>query len=116
MIGLWKGKVGLEVLEQGREEGERQTRRKKRQRKGRWEEDGVEPRGLEKQQVVRDLTAGKRSSVVVDLPHLGEQLINIISEWCGVFFAPAYWGWRFTATPCHLICSGHPLETYDFCP
>lgn len=43
MIGLWKGKVGLEVLEQGREEGERQTKRKKRQRKteekeveGRW--------------------------------------------------------------------------------
>ena len=42
-------------------------------------EDGGEPRGLEELQVARDLTAGDQSSVVVDLPSLGLQFINIIN-------------------------------------
>ena len=54
----------------------------KRQRKRQWKEDGAEPQGLEKWEVARDLKAGKQSSVVVDLPNLGVQLINIIIELC----------------------------------
>ena len=47
MIGQWKGKVGLEVLE------------RKRERKRRWKEDGAEPHGLEEPKVARDLIAGE---------------------------------------------------------
>jgi hypothetical protein len=55
------------------------------ERKGRWkmeeegEEDGAEVHGLEKSQVAKDLIAGEESSVVVDLPHLGIQLINTVT-------------------------------------
>jgi hypothetical protein len=50
-----------------------------------WKEDGAEPHGLEKPQVARDRIAGEEISVVVDLPNLGIQLINIITEMC-VFY------------------------------
>ena len=53
MIGQWKGKVALEVLEKERQ-GDGGDRGK--QRKGRWKEDGAEPCGLEKLQVVRALS------------------------------------------------------------
>ena len=43
------------------------------------EEDGAEVHGLEKSQVAKDLIAGEESSVVVDLPHLGIQLINTVT-------------------------------------
>jgi hypothetical protein len=44
VIGQWKGKVGLEALERGREEGEGEDEemRRVRQRKRRWKEDGLE--------------------------------------------------------------------------
>ena len=57
-----------------------ETERKGKER--RWKEDGEEPRGLEKLQVVRDLIAGKQSSVVVNLPNQGMQLISIVTELC----------------------------------
>lgn len=66
--------MGLEVLEW-----------RKKDREELWEEDGAEPCGLEKSQVARDLIAGKQISVVVDLPNLGVQLINIITELCGFY-------------------------------
>ena len=52
MIGQWKGKAGLEVIE--RERG-RETRRLRQERKRRWEENGAEPYGLEEPQVARNL-------------------------------------------------------------
>jgi hypothetical protein len=55
------------------------------QRKRRWKEDEAEPCGLEKLQVTRDLIAGEWSTVVVDLPNLGMQLINIITEVCVLY-------------------------------
>jgi hypothetical protein len=67
--------VGLEVLENG-------GREREGQRKKRWKEDGAELHGLEKPQVARDLIAGEYSSVVVDLPNLGIQIINIITVLC----------------------------------
>jgi hypothetical protein len=51
-------------------------------RKKSWKKDGAEPHSLEKPQVARDLTAGELISIVVDLPNLGIQLINIIIELC----------------------------------
>jgi len=56
-------------------------------------EDGADPCGLEEQQVARDFIAGQSSSVLVCLPNLGMQLINIITDYG--FFARAYWGRRF---------------------
>jgi hypothetical protein len=70
VIGQWKGKVELEVLEKEREKEEEV-------------EDETEPCGLEKLQAARDLLAGKQSSVVGNLPNLGTQFINIM---CCVFF------------------------------
>ena len=85
MIEQRKEKVGLGVLERVKEEGEtRRWRRERRTRKKRWKEDGTEPRGLEEPQVARDFMAGEESSVVVDLPNLGVQLINIMTELCAV--------------------------------
>ena len=45
-------------------------------------EDGADPCILEEPQVARDLIAEEQSSVVVDLPNLGVQLINVITELC----------------------------------
>lgn len=45
-------------------------------------EDGAEPWGLEKPRIARDLLAGGSSRVVVDLPNLGVQFINIVIELC----------------------------------
>lgn len=36
MIGQWKGKVGLEVLESGGREGERRIRMEEKEVEGRW--------------------------------------------------------------------------------
>jgi len=56
VIGQWKGKAGLEVLEE--------RRRRKREDGGKEEvEDGAEPQGLEELQLSRDLIAGEPSSV-----------------------------------------------------
>jgi hypothetical protein len=46
---------------------------------------------------------------VVNLPSLGVQLINIITESC--VFAWAYWGWKFTAT---LEASGFPGQDVSY--
>jgi hypothetical protein len=51
------------------------------------------PHGREKPQVARDAIAGELSSVVVNLPNLGLQLINIITGLC-----VSAQGWRFTVT------------------
>ena len=57
MIEQWKEKVGLEVLERGREEGGGEMRkwRRDRTRKKRWKGDGAH--GLEEPQVARDSIA-----------------------------------------------------------
>ena len=52
------------------------------QRKRKWKEDETEPHGLEKLQVARDLIAGEENCVVVNVPNLGVQRINIITELC----------------------------------
>lgn len=70
------------VEEKGGAGGFREWRKKDREEL--WEEDGAEPCGLEKPQAARDLRAGKQISVVVDLPNLGVQLINI-TELCGFY-------------------------------
>ena len=44
---------------------------------------------------------------MVDLPNLGVQLINIITELC--VFAQAYWGWRLTSRNDHCYCIPHDL-------
>jgi hypothetical protein len=47
-------------------------------------EDGADPCVVEEPQVVRAFIAGQQSSVVVYLPNLGLQLINILTELCGL--------------------------------
>ena len=47
----------------------------------------------------RDLIAEEWSSLVVNLPNLGEQLINIVTE-LSVF----YWGWRYPSGLVARIC------------
>ena len=79
MIGRWKGKVGLEVLESSGRVGNKGGNR---QRKRRWEEDGAEPRGLEKLKVARGLLAGVESRVVVELPNLGTRSVINTSGLC----------------------------------
>ena len=76
MIGQWKGKVGLEVLESGVKRGKRE--RQRRQRKRRWKEDGAEPHGLEEPQVTRDFIAGQESSEMVYLCNLSVHLVIIL--------------------------------------
>jgi hypothetical protein len=56
VIGQWKGKVGLEVLESGGRVGDN---RGEGQRKKRWKKDGAELHALEKEQVTRALIAGE---------------------------------------------------------
>ena len=81
-----EGKGGSGAFREKEERKEKwQARRQRRQRKGkerRWKEDGEEPHGLEKLQVVRDLIAGEQSSVVVNLHDQGMQLIYIVTELC----------------------------------
>ena len=84
-----EGKGGTEGF---REWGK--TGKKRRQKKRRGKEDGAESDGLEQPQVARDLLAGEQSSVVINPPNLGVQLINILTELC--VFARTYWGWGFT--------------------
>lgn len=52
MIGLWKGKVGLEVLKSG-------GRRRGDGGRGGGSQYGVEPHGQEKLQIARGLIAGE---------------------------------------------------------
>jgi len=80
----WAG--GFREEEERGGEGERE-----KQRKRRWKEDGAEPHDLKKLQVARDLIAGEESSVVVDLPSLGMQLVNIVTELCA--FCTGLLGW-----------------------
>ena len=81
-----EGKGGSGAFREGEERKEKwHAWRQRRQRKGkerRWKEDGEEPHGLEKLQVVRDLIAGEQSSVVVNLHDQGMQLIYIVTELC----------------------------------
>jgi hypothetical protein len=106
VIGQWKGKVGVEVLE-------REMRRWRRQRKAEeeeWKEDGAESRGLEKRHVTRDLVAGEYGTAVVDLPNLGVKLINITTESCVLFMGLL--GWGFTATPYSFPFSLFPSHNH----
>lgn len=57
-------------------------------------EDGADPCGLEDPEIARDLIDGQSSCVVVDLSSLSMQL-GIVLLSC-VFFAKAFWCWRFT--------------------
>lgn len=58
MIGKWKGKVGLEVVEKGREKGEgKQGDRRQRKMKNMWNKAEEEQHDFEKPQVERALTA-----------------------------------------------------------
>ena len=59
MVGQWKGKVGLEILEREKR-GRKRERRLGRKRKMKQEvEGGAKPHGLEKPQVARDLIVGE---------------------------------------------------------
>lgn len=57
MIGQWEGKGGAGSFREGREEGGRDGGMEREEEEV---EDGAEPRGLEEQQVARDLIAGDR--------------------------------------------------------
>ena len=63
--------------EKGKGRGQRSRRR--------WKESRAEVHGLEKPQVIRDLKDGEYSSVVVDLPNLGMQLVFILIELCFLY-------------------------------
>lgn len=80
MIGQWKGKVGLEVLE----------RKGKRTEERKLEEDETDSHGLQRLQVTRDLIAGEKINVVLDLTDMGIYLINSVTEVCG--FPQVYLG------------------------
>jgi hypothetical protein len=56
VIGQWKGKVGLEILER-----EKRGRRRGSQRKRRWKKSGVEPCVPETPPIAGDLVAGNRA-------------------------------------------------------
>ena len=65
MIGQWKGKVGMEVLERERKE-EKETRRWRRERRmekegaeGRWSRSTWPGGTKESRQVARDVIAGE---------------------------------------------------------
>ena len=66
MIGQWKGKVGLEVLEREK----RGRRRERRRERRRCKDNGAEQCGLEKSKVIRNLIHGEFSDAVIDLPNL----------------------------------------------
>ena len=83
-----------------REEGENGRGRGHRGGGGR-KKNIAEAHSLEKPQVLRGLIDGEDASVAVDLPNLGAQHVFILTELC--FHCRAYLGWRFTATPCHLL-------------
>lgn len=61
MLGQWKEKVELKVLEQGEKEkeGKKGRRGGGQSEDEEKEEDGADPRGLEEPQVSRDLIAGQ---------------------------------------------------------
>jgi hypothetical protein len=96
--------------EDRKEEGGRGKKREGgRLKRRRWKENGAKARGLEKRQVLRDLIAGEYSSVVVDLPNLGTQLVFILIELCfpctGLFGLEIYHntlvhGHRWTVDTC----------------
>jgi hypothetical protein len=50
-----------------------------------WKKDGKELCGLEKLQGARDFISGEQSSVVIYLPNLDVQLINIITNLCVLY-------------------------------
>lgn len=80
-IGQWKGKVGLEVSE-----GERRRKRESGGRTGR-SQYGSEPHSLEKLKAARGLIIGELISIMRDLPNLGIELINILTEFCVLYRA-----------------------------
>jgi hypothetical protein len=77
------------------------------------EGDGAGPHGLEKPQVAKDLRAGEWSSVVVYLPNLGMQLINIVTELCfctGLLGLEIYCNRRVIIPLCISIWTQPPPE------
>ena len=95
MIGQRKGKAELEVLEKGEKEEERRRETEdggRRKRKKRLK--------MEQTHVTGGATSSwgfhswRQSAVVVYLSNQSMQLIIILLNF--VFFARAFWGWRFT--------------------
>lgn len=62
--------------------GEGGEEEKKGQGRRRWKKNGAETHGLEKPQVIKNLMNGEYSSVVVELPNLGPQLVFILIKLC----------------------------------
>jgi len=78
VIGQWKGKVGLEVLESWGREGEGGGRTEKEEVEGSWGRT-TWPGGAVRS---KGSQTGEYSSAVVNLPNLGVQLTNVIAESC----------------------------------
>lgn len=64
-----------------------------------WKAGEAELHVLKNLKVTTFLIAHEYISIMVRLPNLGVEFINVITELCvGFFFlAWTYWGWRFTA-------------------